>query len=121
MKMCGAIGSFVGPLLIGAIADKRHSYNLSILIMAALLIVASVMHMLFPEPGECPHTHLCIILRVGDCCCRCSACCCSVSRLTFAADADAHSCHGLFYSCKAGLRMRCSKDPASTAFCCCCE
>ena len=52
MKMLGALGSFAGPSLIGAIADKRHSYNLSMLIMAGLLIIASAMHMLFPEPGR---------------------------------------------------------------------
>lgn len=52
MKMMGGVGGFTGPFLIGALSDASGgSYHAAVSVLAALLLVASVMHLLFREPG----------------------------------------------------------------------
>ena len=51
MKTLGAIGSFIGPSMIGFFSDHYHSYTGAMLCLASLLLVASAMHMVFNEPG----------------------------------------------------------------------
>ena len=55
MKMMGAAGSFVGPLFIGVTSDASGSFTPAMLMLAACLLGASAMALLFREPGKhCP-------------------------------------------------------------------
>ena len=49
------LGSFVGPSLIGALSDSSSfgggSYTAAVLVLAAFLLAASAMQLLFREPG----------------------------------------------------------------------
>ncbi len=52
MKMLGSVGSFCGPVLIGALADANGgSFVPPMLVLSGLLLVGSIMHLLFREPG----------------------------------------------------------------------
>lgn len=53
MKMMGSVGSFCGPFLIGALADANEgSFVPAVLVLSALLFLASAMHLFFREPGR---------------------------------------------------------------------
>lgn len=53
MKMTGAMGAFAGPSAIGALTEKYGSYAPALLCLAALLTLASILFLLFQEPGGC--------------------------------------------------------------------
>lgn len=53
MKMMGSVGSFCGPFLIGAMSDEYEgSFVPPVLLLSGLLLLASVLHLLFREPGK---------------------------------------------------------------------
>ena len=53
MKMMGSLGSFCGPFLIGALSDEYEgSFVAPVLLLSGLLLLASVLHFLFREPGK---------------------------------------------------------------------
>ena len=54
MKMMGSVGSFVGPYLIGLTADASGTFTPAMLLLAVCLLCASIMHLLFREPGKVP-------------------------------------------------------------------
>ena len=57
IKMAGGVGSFVGPSLIGALSDSSDgSCTAAVLLLAAFLVIASAMQLLFREPGAQLHT-----------------------------------------------------------------
>ena len=51
MKMMGSVGSFVGPYLIGLTSDASGTFTPAMLLLAVCLLSASVMQLLFREPG----------------------------------------------------------------------
>ena len=58
MKMLACVGSFCGPFLIGALSDANDgSFAPALLLLSGILLLASIMHLLFKEPGERPHLH----------------------------------------------------------------
>ncbi|CAL8464997.1 g4532 [Coccomyxa elongata] len=53
MKMMGSVGSFCGPFLIGALSDEYEgSFVPPVLLLSGFLLLASVLHFLFREPGS---------------------------------------------------------------------
>ncbi len=53
MKMMGSVGSFCGPFLIGALSDEYEgSFVPPVLLLSGFLLLASVLHFLFREPGK---------------------------------------------------------------------
>ena len=66
IKMLGGLGSFLGPSLIGELSDAEGgSYAAALIVLAACLVLASVMQIFFRQPGElavqspsCPATWL---------------------------------------------------------------
>ena len=52
MKMTGSVGSFVGPYLIGLTSDASGTFTPAMLMLAVCLLCASVMQLLFREPGK---------------------------------------------------------------------
>ena len=55
MKMMGSVGSFVGPYLIGLTSDASGTFTPAMLLLAVCLLGASIMQLLFREPGENSH------------------------------------------------------------------
>ncbi len=58
MKMMGSAGSFVGPFFIGVTSDAFGSFTPAMLMLAACLLGAAAMQLLYREPG----THCCALL-----------------------------------------------------------
>ena len=52
-------GSFCGPFLIGALSDANDgSFAPALLLLSGILLLASIMNLLFKEPGERRHRHI---------------------------------------------------------------
>lgn len=54
LKTVGAVGSFTGPFLIGALADSQGTYTRAIETLAAFLLIAAGLNIGFPGPGYKP-------------------------------------------------------------------
>ena len=58
MKMMGSVGSFVGPYLIGLTSDASGTFTPAMLLLAVCLLSASIMQLLFREPGTVLTLHV---------------------------------------------------------------
>ncbi|CAL5229393.1 g12711 [Coccomyxa viridis] len=69
MKMMGSAGSFVGPFFIGVTSDAFGSFTPAMLMLAACLLGAAAMQLLYREPGATrgwlpPFPYACTSMRL---------------------------------------------------------
>ncbi|KAK9803354.1 hypothetical protein WJX73_008105 [Symbiochloris irregularis] len=56
MKMLGALGSFMGPSIIGYFAEHHESYTGAFIVLGCCLLIAAALTLLFHESGTPPWT-----------------------------------------------------------------
>ena len=52
VKMIGALGGFLGPSLIGLMADAHNDYAASMAVLSCCLLLAGALCLGFTEPGD---------------------------------------------------------------------
>ncbi|KAK9837315.1 hypothetical protein WJX81_005659 [Elliptochloris bilobata] len=65
MKMVGALGSFLGPALIGGLADATGGFAVPCLVLACCVAAGAVLMLAFRAPGGPPAAALDMKLRVA--------------------------------------------------------